>query len=52
MGRWRWIEGNAGEMERGVKEKQGVQTSPGSAVLSSKWCFLKVVPEGAPCLML
>ena len=46
------MEENEGEMEKGVKEKQGVQASPVSAVLRSKWCFLKVVPEEASCLML
>jgi len=46
------MEENEGDMEKGVKEKQGVQASPVSAVLNSKWFFLKVVPEGASCLML
>lgn len=46
------MEENEVEMEKGVKEKQGIQASPVSAVLRSKWCFLKVVPEEASCLML
>ena len=50
--RRRWMEENKCEMEEGVKEKHVVQASPVSTVFSSKWCFLKIVPEGASCLML
>lgn len=47
------MEENEGDMEKGVKEKQGVQASPVSVwCIDSKCFFLKVVPEGASCLML
>jgi len=39
------MEENEGEMEKGEKEKQGVQGSPEPAVLRYKWYCLKAVSE-------